>query len=103
MNDFCLKFKKEFVSLEQLFREPIFNNSNDKKEKLEGLENIIRVIASNLFGAVREGKMEQDMYRYVEEGNCLTKDYLDTLSQKSLEKYYGNEIVLNKYAKNENT
>jgi len=86
---------------ECLLSQYIFNNSNDKKEKLEGLENIIRVIASNLFGAVREGKMEQDMYRYVEEGNCLTKDYLDTLSQKSLEKYYGNEIVLNKYAKND--
>jgi len=79
----------------------IVNNSNDNEEKLAGLENIIRIIVSNLFGAVREGKMEQDMYKFVENGNSLTKEYLDKLSKKSLKKYYGNEISLDKYAKND--
>ena len=79
----------------------IVNNSNNKSEKLAGLENIIRVIVSNLFGAVREGKMEQDMYEYVHDGNTLTKDYLDNLSKNSLQKYYGNEVKLDKYAKND--
>ena len=79
----------------------IVNNSNDKNEKLSGLENIIRVIVSNLYGAVREGKMEQDMYEYVLNGNTLTKEYLDNLTKKSLKKYYGNEVVIDKHAKND--
>ncbi|MBQ3020892.1 MAG: oligoendopeptidase F family protein [Bacilli bacterium] len=79
----------------------LLNNSLEKEEKLAGLENIIRVIVSNLFGAVREAKMEQDMYEYVKSGNTLTKDYLDNLSKKSLKKYYGREVNLDKYAKND--
>ena len=78
----------------------IVNNMNETKEKLAGLENIMRVIVSNLFGAVREGKLEQDMYEFVGKGNTLTKDYLDKITKKSLKKYYGKEVVLDKYSKN---
>ena len=57
------------------------------------------VIVSNLFGSVREGKMEQDMYEYVHAGNSLTKDYMDALTEKSLKKYYGNSVKTDKYSK----
>ncbi len=83
---------------ECLLSDYIVNNASDKNEKLAGLENIMRVIISNLFGAVREGKMEQDMYEYVEQGNILTKDYLDNLTNQSMKKYFGNEIVLDEYS-----
>ena len=69
-------------------------NGEDKNEKLAGIANILSVIVSNLFGAVREGKMETEFYNYVEDGNFLTKDYMNELTKKSLEKYYGNEVVL---------
>ena len=69
-------------------------NGKTKEEKLSGIDNILGVIVSNLFGAVREGKMEQDMYSHVEEGNSLTKEYMDKLTIDSLSKYYGNSVIL---------
>lgn len=69
-----------------------------KSEKLAGLANIMDVITSNLFGAVREGKMEEDMYEYSMQGGSLTKDYLDELTRNSLKKYYGKSVCLDKYA-----
>ena len=68
-------------------------NGRDKNEKLAGIANILDVIVSNLFGAVREGKMEEEMYSYVHNGGMLTKEYLDDLSYNSLSKYYGNSVV----------
>ena len=64
------------------------------QEKLAGIDNILGVIVSNLFGAVREGKMEQDMYSNVENGGSLTKDFMDKLTLDSLSKYYGDVIEL---------
>lgn len=78
----------------------ITENATTKEERLAGLENIINVIVSNLFGAVREGKMEQDMYDHVLSGSSLTKDYLDNLTTASLEKYYKKEVELDNYSKN---
>ena len=69
-------------------------NGTNKEEKLSGLSNIIGVINSNLFGAVREGKMEEEFYKFVDEGNTITKDYMDKLTIDSFKKYYGNEVEL---------
>ena len=78
----------------------IAENGKTKDERLSGIYNILSVIASNLFDAVREGKNEQDMYERVFSGDYLTKDYLDNLTYKSLEKYYGDSLKLDKYSKN---
>ena len=72
----------------------------NKDEKLAGIENILNVIENNLFGAVREGLMEQDMYNKVAADTSLTKEYLDNLSKKSLEKYLGSSVKIHQYAKN---
>lgn len=72
-------------------------NGKDKKEKLKGIENILDVIVSNLFGAVREAKMEQDFYNYVNEGNNITKDYMDKLTKDSIDKYYGDTVNKDEY------
>ena len=69
-----------------------------KEEKLSGISNIIDVINSNLFGAVREGKIEQDFYKYVEDGNTITKDYMDKINLDSYKKYYGDEVILDDYS-----
>lgn len=71
-----------------------------KEEKLAGLNNIIDVIIHNYYGAVREGKMEEDMYKYVLGGNSLTKDYMNELCLNSLKKYYGGNVELDDYSKN---
>lgn len=76
-------------------------NGKTKEEKLTGIANIMSVIASNLYGAVREGKMEQDFHKYVLDGNTITKEYMDELAYNSLKKYYGASVKLDDYSKND--
>lgn len=92
----------EVVSLtnECLLSSYLANNSKSKEEKLAGIANILGVIANNLFDAVREGKMEQEMYSEVHKGGMLTRDFLDKLSKNSLKKYYGKAVKCDKYASN---
>lgn len=75
-------------------------NGKTKEEKLAGIANILEVIVSNLFGAVREGKMEEEMYNEVHNGGVLTKEYLDKLSYDSLSKYYGDTVKYDDKIKN---
>ncbi|MCR4581801.1 MAG: hypothetical protein K5666_04740 [Bacilli bacterium] len=70
----------------------LVNNGKTKEERLKGIENILDVIVSNLFGAVREGKMEQDFYNYVKEGNNITSDYMTDLTKSYIDKYYGDVV-----------
>ena len=70
----------------------------EKTEALQGIANILGVIDNNLFGAVREGKMEEDFYKHVENGNSITKDYMDELTLNSLKKYYGNTLKYDEYS-----
>ena len=85
---------------ECLLSDYIYNNGKSINEKKAGLNNIISVIISNLFGAVREGKLEQDMYKEVFKGNTITKDYLDKKTKNAIKRYYGKEVVTDKYIKN---
>ena len=73
-------------------------NGKTKDEKIAGIDNILGVITSNLFGAVREGKMEIDFYNHVLDGNSITCDYMNDLTKKSLEKYYGKVVKLDEYS-----
>lgn len=74
------------------------NNGSSKEEKLAGISNILNVIVSNLYGAVREGKMEREFNNLVVEGNSITKDYMNKLTYDSLVKYYGDSVVLDDYS-----
>nr|MBP3258899.1 oligoendopeptidase F family protein [Bacilli bacterium] len=73
-------------------------NGETKEEKLSGLANIIGVINSNLFGAVREGHMEQDFYKYVSDGGTITKDYMINLTNKYMNNLQGNEVIEDEYS-----
>lgn len=92
----------EVVSLtnECLLSSYLMEHGETKEEKLAGIANILEVIVSNLFGAVREGKLEQEMYREVHKGKPLTKDFLDKKTKSSLKKYYGPAVQMDKYASN---
>ncbi len=85
---------------ECLLSDYIVKNAKTKEEKLVGIAHIIDVIASNLFGAVREGKIEQEMYELVEDGGTITQEFMDNLVKKSYKKYFGNYVVLDKNIKN---
>lgn len=76
----------------------MIDNAKTKEEKIIGLENILGVIVSNLYGAVREGDMERLMYEHVHDGNCLTKEFMCKITKDSLKYYYGNKVKLTKYS-----
>ena len=92
----------EVMSLtnEILLSDYLAKNGETKEEKLAGISNILGVITSNLFGAVREAKIEQDMYNEVSKGGVITKEFMDKLNKKSIKKYYGDSVKLDKYSKN---
>ena len=69
-------------------------NGKTKDEKLSGISNILDVIMGNLFGTVREGKMELEFYKYSKDGNALTKDYLRNLASESIKKFSENELII---------
>ena len=64
------------------------DNRNDGQKLVNTFEN-------NFYGGIQEGNLEQEFYRYVEDGGTLTKDYLYDLCEKSLLKFYPNEIQSN--------
>ena len=100
-NRYVPSIMAEVASLtnECLLSNYLANNGETITEKKAGLANILEVIISNLFGAVREGKIEQDFYEHVLNGDAITKDYMNDLTYKSLEKYYGKEVILDEYSK----
>ncbi len=99
---FVANLVAEVASLtnECLLSSYLVNNGKNKEEKLAGVANILDVITSNLFGAVREGKLEQEMYNLVHKGGAITKEFMDSKTRSSLKKYYGPAVKLDKYAKN---
>lgn len=76
----------------------MIKNGKTKEEKIIGLDSIIGVIESNLFGSVREGDMERLMHENVHNGNCLTKEFMCKITKDSLKYYYGDKVKLTKYS-----
>ena len=68
-----------------------------KEEKLSGIKNIMDVIVSNLYGTVREGKIEQDFYDLVHNGEMITADFLNKEKKESLKLYYGKNVEIDDY------
>lgn len=73
-------------------------NNGTKEEKLAGLNNLMEVIVSNLFSTVKEGKMEVDFNNYSNEGNAITKEYMNDLALEYMKKYYGDKVIIDEYA-----
>lgn len=74
------------------------NNGKTKEEKLAGIDNILGVILGNLFGSVREGIMEKELYKYSLGGNALTKEYLNETNLNLLKKFYGDTVIFNEFS-----
>lgn len=72
-------------------------NGENKDERLAGIANFLDIFCGNFYSAIREGKMEQDMYDYINEGGTLSKDYLYDLTKASLEKYEGGTVEMDEY------
>ena len=92
----------EVISLtnECLLSNYLAEHGSTTEEKLAGIANMLGVISNNLFDAVREGKIEQEMYKEVKNGGMITKDFLDKKARTSLKKYCGPAVKSDKYASN---
>ena len=69
-------------------------SSQNREDKLLGIERILKTFENNFFGAVIEGEIEQKMYNYVLDGNILTPSYINNLVLES-SKIYENDTVIN--------
>lgn len=69
-----------------------------KEEELAGINNVLEIIVSNFFGAIRDGQLEQQMYKHVEQGGSLTKDVLDENELEMVKKFYGDIVELDEYS-----
>lgn len=59
-----------------------------KEQALEGLSNIIKVFYYNFNDAIREGYIEEEYYKYIQNNGILTKDYMGDLVQESYLKFF---------------
>lgn len=70
-----------------------------REEALAGLANLIDVFMSNFFGAIQEGEIERQFYKYAQEGGTLTKDYLNKLSEENIKDFYPKDAFIHEYQK----
>ncbi len=75
----------------------ITKNGKTKEERLQGIEHTLKTFQNNFFDAIMEAEIEQKMYQYVEEGNVITADYLNSLVKNSKKEYLGNVIKSDSY------
>ena len=78
----------------------LIKQANSKEEKLSVIEKVIDTIHNNFFDAVRQGYMEEEMHKYVRDGNTLTKDYMRKLTLKSYHQFMGDAVKLDKLSGN---
>ena len=82
-------FCSEVASLtnEFLLNNYLAQNSTEKSVKLKAIENTIKTFQTNFFGAIYEGELEEEMYKYAMEGNTITANYLSSTIKKLFKKY----------------
>ncbi len=93
-------FVAEVASLtnEFLVNHYVAVNSQDKQERMQGIENTLKTFQNNFFDAIMEAQMEQDMYEHKEKGEVISANYLNNLVKKYKNFYLGNVIKNNKYS-----
>ncbi|MDD4706007.1 MAG: oligoendopeptidase F family protein [Bacilli bacterium] len=80
---------------EILFSNYIINNSNNKDLKLKAIYNILHTIQNNLYDACLEGKLENEVYDILENGNEVSTEMLNEMIYKFRKEYYGVSVKLN--------
>ena len=82
-------FCTEVASLtnEFLLNNYLAKNSSNKVVRLKAIENTLKTFQSNFFGAIYEGELEEEMYKYAMEGNTINANYLCDTINKLFMKY----------------
>jgi len=68
----------------------IVNNSNDKEEKLDAINNILEVFSNHFFGTLKEGSVfERRVHKLMDEGESLTDVDFNNIFGEIADDYYG--------------
>lgn len=86
---------------ELLLANYMFNNSNDKNEKLEILNELLDLYKGTLFRQTMFADFEKQIYDSVENGEILTSEYLCKKYYDINKIYFGNSVILDENIKYE--
>ena len=81
---------------ELLLAKYLLKNSNDKKEKLFILDNLMNLFKATIYRQTMFAEFERDIYKYVENDGVLTANYLSDNYYKLNKKYFGDNVVVDK-------
>ncbi len=86
---------------ELLLAKYMLKNSKDKKEKLSILDNLMTLFKSTIYRQTMFAEFEKDIYKDAENNIPLTAEHLSDKYYKLNEKYFGNNVVVDKEIKYE--
>lgn len=96
-------FVAEVASIvnELLLYRYMIDNSNDKKQKLNILNNILELFRGTLFRQTMFAEFELEIYNLVNNNEVLTHDTLSKIYYDLNKKYFGDNVVVNEEIKYE--
>lgn len=81
---------------ELLLSKYLLENSDDDKEKLFILDNLMTLFKSTIYRQTMFAEFEKDIYNEVENGGVLTADIMSDMYYKLNLKYFGDGVVVDK-------
>lgn len=79
----------------------LLKKSNDDKEKMFLLNQLMELYKGTIFRQVMFAEFERDMHKYSEEGGILTNEYLSNEYYKLNKRYFGKDVVVDENIQNE--
>ena len=79
----------------------LLNNTEDKKEKLFLLNQLMELYKGTIYRQVMFAEFERDMHKDSENGEILTNEYLSSKYYKIVKNYFGEDVVCDELIQNE--
>ena len=86
---------------EMLLYKHMLKNTNDKKEKLVILDNLMELFKGTIYRQTMFAEFERDIYAKVENGDIITYDLLCDHYYELNKKYFGENVVIDEEIKYE--
>ena len=79
----------------------LLNTTDDKKEKLFLLNQLMELYKGTIYRQVMFAEFERDMHKDSENGEILTNEYLSSKYYEIVKKYFGNDVMCDELIQNE--
>ena len=79
----------------------LIEHSDDKKEKLFLINQLMELYKATIYRQVMFAEFERDMHKALENGEVLTNEYLSNNYYELVKKYFGKNVVCDEEIKNE--